>query len=245
MAEEDLQAQLNAWQAYYYPETYDPRRRTGTMRNLAGIRNPDLLREYEYAMTAMRATQLHDRTVEIPRTFDAGHLQAIHRHLFQDVYEWAGTFRTVDMQKGTKPFALTDDGTIARHLQSARRVIERTPWQTRDRHIFAASAATVFAHLNEAHPFREGNGRTNKIFLAQVAELSRYTLDVASVDRATWNLASQTSRPRHDPYHPRPEKLTALFEQLAKPRDHRPATRRAPMPPMPGPTAAPYYGPRI
>jgi cell filamentation protein len=56
-----------------------------------------------------------------------------------------------------------------------------TEWESLDRESFAARAAAVFALLNQAHPFREGNGRMSKVFMEQVAERSRFTLDFTRV----------------------------------------------------------------
>lgn len=103
------------WIEYFYPETFDFETRKGTMRNLAGLRDAALLKDFEYSMTAMRQTQLDLEIVEIPKTYDSAHLQAIHQHLFQDVYEWAGEFRTVDIAKAGKAFAQLGTGDLDRY----------------------------------------------------------------------------------------------------------------------------------
>ena len=64
-----------------------------------------------------------------------------------------------------------------------------------DRDTFAERAASVFAYFNQAHPFREGNGRTGKVLMEHVAELSQFTLDFARVTPEVWNNASMLSGP--------------------------------------------------
>ena len=81
---------------YVYPGT-------NVLKNKAGFRREEALRLFEYEHTASRAQEL--RKNPLAGKFDLDHLQAIHRHLFQDVYEWAGQVRTVNIGKGTLPFA--------------------------------------------------------------------------------------------------------------------------------------------
>ena len=73
-----------------YPET-------DVLKNLAGIEDPNRLQQFEAVSTAYRMSEL--RFNPIPGAFDAPHLQRIHRHIFQDVYSWAGKPRTVDIRK--------------------------------------------------------------------------------------------------------------------------------------------------
>ena len=73
------------------------------MRNVQGIRDPRELQVFEYGATALRQKQLYMEPSIVSHTYDAGHVRAIHRHLFQDVYEWAGEYRTVDMSKQWPP----------------------------------------------------------------------------------------------------------------------------------------------
>lgn len=70
-------------------------------------------------------------------------------------------------------FADVESGEIDRYLNDVHRLVEATDWSELDRRAFGERAATVFAYLNQAHPFREGNGRTSKIFMEHVAELSQ------------------------------------------------------------------------
>ena len=87
-----------------------------------------------------------------------------------------------------------------------------------DRRQFATTAAEVFAYVNHAHPFREGNGRAGKLFMQQVSELSRYKLEyspeLSGVTREMWNNASAMSRPDLGSYAPVPDTLIPVFERM-------------------------------
>ena len=71
------------WDDYFWPGTT-------VLSNIPGITDQDQLDHYEYFRTAVREQEIHAGAVHIDRTFDAAHLTAVHQHLFQDVYEWAG-----------------------------------------------------------------------------------------------------------------------------------------------------------
>ena len=101
--------------------------------------------------------------------FGVAHYLAIHKHLFQDVYDWAGNIRTVRISKDGSPFcfpenvesqmkSLFGDLAKARHLRGL------------SADDFATKAAHFLAVLNAIHPFREGNGRTQLTFLTLLAE---------------------------------------------------------------------------
>ena len=89
----------DTWESYFYPETYNPATGQGTLRNLYGERDAVALRLLEYAYTLSRARNLTYGVADVDRTFDAAHLRAIHRYLFQGVFEWAGQYRSVNMSK--------------------------------------------------------------------------------------------------------------------------------------------------
>jgi cell filamentation protein len=92
--------EFDTWESYFYADTVDPLTGIGTLRNLFDERDVPTLDRLEYAETMRRQRQLMAGEVEVPRTYDAEHVRAIHRHLFQDVYPWAGEYRTINMAKG-------------------------------------------------------------------------------------------------------------------------------------------------
>lgn len=134
------------------------------LENRLGIADGAALIRAEERLTKLRALELFDEdligTCEVG-TF-AG-LAAIHRHLFQDVYGFAGCLRDVNLAKGDFSFA------PARYLPTALAAIDAMPHATFDQ------AIEKYIEMNVAHPFREGNGRATRIWLDAVlrAELGR------------------------------------------------------------------------
>ncbi|MDR1427031.1 MAG: Fic family protein [Bifidobacteriaceae bacterium] len=210
--------QLELWESYFYPETYDPFEGVGTLRNLFGERDAGVLRTLEYLYVERRQRQLGEGEVHIARTYDAQHVRSAHRHLFQDVYGWAGQHRVVDMGKGQSLFADIEMGEIGRYLDDAERIVKSTDWGSLDHEGFADRAATVFAYVNQAHPFREGNGRSSKAFMQDVADLSRFSLDYGRVTSRQWNQGSELGGPDRDQYRPQPASLIPVFRAVAVPR---------------------------
>src|ERR1700683_2670706 len=84
---------------YLYPDT-------NVLKNLRGLTDPKQLARFEARRTHRRIAELID--TPMPGRFDIAHFKAIHRHIFQDVYEWAGQFRTVNISKGGHLFGLAD-----------------------------------------------------------------------------------------------------------------------------------------
>lgn len=185
-----------AWEAYFYPETYDPATFQGTLRNEFGERDARRLDVRERAATAARAQQLAIGLVHIDRTFGVEHLQQIHRHLFQDVYDWAGELRTVRMGKEETEFARPRGGHIQELLHQVQEHVQTVEWSTVDRRAFVNNAAVIVAFTNQAHPFREGNGRSTQWFTRHIAEQTPFLLDFSRIDRDAWNAASAASSPR-------------------------------------------------
>ena len=107
--------------------------------------------------------------------------QAIHRHLFQDVYPWAGRFRTVRISKGGSMFCYPEH--IAAEMARLFAVLRGQRYmQGLNPPDFAARAAHFLAELNAIHPFREGNGRTQLSFLALLADRAGQELDLDRMD---------------------------------------------------------------
>lgn len=150
---------FDTWESYFYPETYSPQLGNGTLRKF-DERDYFELKDREYGQTARRGFELEAGMVDIPKTFDAEHLKAIHRHLFQDVYEWAGEYRTVNMSKGPgREFGRVDNGEVDRYLSEVHQIATSTDWASISRNDFIATSATVFAYVNQAHPVSRTPGR--------------------------------------------------------------------------------------
>lgn len=196
------------WESYFYPETIDTYG-NGVLKNLLNVHTPHRLRMLEYRYTRYRVKELRKNPSLIKRTFDAAHLKAIHAYLLQDVYEWAGQYRTVNMYKGDSSFA--DIHEIDDYLAEAAFTIKVTDWPNLSKRQFVEQSATVFAYVNQAHPFREGNGRSSKMFLEHVTELSPYCLDFSQIAPAKWNRASELCSMHSDGLAIDPQPLFKVF----------------------------------
>ena len=112
---------------------------------------------------------------------DFAHFCAIHHHLFQDVFDWAGTPRTVRISKQGSAFCFLEHiGVEATKLFSelkAKKYLEKLPAKE-----FAENAAHFLAELNPIHTFREGNGRTQLTFFALLADRAGHPLDLEKLD---------------------------------------------------------------
>ena len=118
-----------------------------------------------------------------PGLLSVTHYRAIHHHLFQDVYDWAGRFRTVRLAKDQSAFCFPEN--IAREMRALFEWLrERRYLRGLDVRRFAREAAHFLAELNAIHPFREGNGRSQLTFLALVAHRAGHPLDLARLDPA-------------------------------------------------------------
>jgi cell filamentation protein len=195
------------WDAYFSAPG------SGVLRNKIGARSSLELHFGEYRLRALRQTEIERGDVDIPRTFDKAHLQAIHRHLLQDVYDWAGQFRNVGMEKGGKPFAPYQQ--VDELVEAVGAAIRKRDWPTMSRQEFVENIALIYVCQNLAHPFREGNGATDKLYLSHVAELSPYRLDFDRVEKAEWKEAADASRAQ-DPAKEGPDAsaMYAVFDKI-------------------------------
>jgi len=141
----------------------DPK--TGILRNLAGIIDQDALLFFESVAVAKRIQELYENPIKINGVES---LLTIHKHLFQDVYSWAGKKRKVEISKAGKQFFPTI------HFDNAFRFIDTLisgykNISKNDKHRIAEKLAEILDNVNYLHPFREGNGRTQREFLRLLA----------------------------------------------------------------------------
>ena len=114
-------------------------------------------------------------------SFDFAHYCAIHRFLFEDLYEWAGEPRTVDIsKKGTQFCPAVQISSTAKAMFA--RLAEQRCFMGLDKSHFISAIVDFYERTNELHPFREGNGRTQRVFLSQLARRAGYVLDFGRVD---------------------------------------------------------------
>ncbi len=146
------------------------------LKNKAGLTVAGTLERFETAMTFARSEE------PLPSgRLSVTHYRAIHHHLFQDVYSWAGRYRTTRISKANSVFCYPEN--IASQMT---RVFGWLKYQDflgdREAVDFAAGAAHFLAELNAIHPFREGNGRTQLTFLTLLADAAGHPLDLHKLD---------------------------------------------------------------
>lgn len=146
---------------------------TAVLKNRLDLRTQAELDQFEAFITAQRA----DEPLPAGR-LNVDHYRAIHHHLFQDVYDWAGEYRTVRIAKQEAMFCYPEN--IDREMRRLfARLADDRYLRDLERPGFAGKAANVLAELNAIHPFRDGNGRTQLIFLKILAAQAGHPLDFA------------------------------------------------------------------
>lgn len=223
-----MAAQFSSWDSYFW-EPGGP-----VLRNLYGERDGAVLAQKEYGETSVQQFDIARGAVSIPKTYDAEHLRAIHKQLFGNVYEWAGEYRTVGLRNRDNFHEFASPADVPQYLSDASRIIRGADWSTMDRDQFASAAAEVYAYVNQAHSFREGNGRSGKLFMQHVSELSpfrvEYSPSVSGVSPELWNQASMLSGPDRGQFAPQPASLVPVFRAMAVERPPQPPKATAPDP---------------
>ncbi|PJR03886.1 Fic/DOC family protein [Avrilella dinanensis] len=139
--------------------------KNGVLRNLANIVDEKILLVYESLKVSKRVEELFNNPVKIKSTAS---LLSIHKHLFQDIYEWAGKLRTVNISKDGKPFFDEERfDTAFQYIDSL--IAEYKSIDNNDKTILANKLAEILDNVNYLHPFREGNGRVQREFLRSLA----------------------------------------------------------------------------
>ncbi len=158
--------------------------------NIKDIRDGERLEQFESHAVYLRGAQLLLRP--IAGRFDLAHLRAIHRHLFQDVYSWAGELRTVNISKGSSTFGLAPF--VERHLTVELDRIKRENFLVGlERAQVVERLAYFLSEINAAHPFREANGRTQREFIRELARQAAHKVNWMLVSRENLYRASEES----------------------------------------------------
>ena len=153
------------------------------LQNKIGLTNEAELARAEEKLSKTRALELSD--TGLLDTFEVGTfkgLAAIHKYLFGDVYEFAGQMRTVNIAKGNFRFA------PVMYLRPALESIDAMPQSSFDEII------EKYVEMNVAHPFREGNGRSTRIWLDAILKKELHqVIDWSRVDKGDYLLAMERS----------------------------------------------------
>jgi cell filamentation protein len=188
------------WDSYFWPGTT-------VLRNLVGVRDQDRLNELEHMAVGSRSVELTGDPIK--GAFDLEHLCRIHRHLFQDVYEWAGELRTGPQFPTTMVKAGPSPESIAageydaadqhpyRYFSAGEPMISHLDtWFARLSEVreadgmnpggFARAIAEPWGEINVAHPFREGNTRAQVVFFTQLTAACGHFLDYERFAKDDW-----------------------------------------------------------
>lgn len=161
-----LSQNVNEQSKYCYPGS-------DVLKNKMDYQDHEQLKRFETIMTAVRIAELQKKP--IVGNFDIKHLQEIHKYIFQDVYPFAGKLREENIAKGAFQFAhaffLKDQASeLFKQLKGENRLSGLKIDE------FSSRAAHYLAELNVLHPFREGNGRSQREFIRCLALSNGYSL---------------------------------------------------------------------
>ena len=161
------------WSKYFYPNT------DILINNYDILDNNELLKK-EAEVSFEKLVELYDDP--IIGDFNTTHLCEIHKRLFEDIYPWAGSFRTVNIAKNHSNFC--DYTNIKDSLDYELSLMNKEIRIVNGKEELAEFLAEYYVVLLDIHPFREGNGRTIREFLREfvLARTTNFELDWSEVD---------------------------------------------------------------
>lgn len=192
---------------------FDPYLIQGTtvLRNLAGIIDSAEFDAFESTSARLRMIEFFDSNPQVEPTLRG--VQAIHYQLFQDVYDWAGQLRTINMGKGESLFLPLEF--FSNGIEYFERTLKEDYYlQGLNRDQFIERLAVNFDNLNVLHPFREGNGRTQRLFWSVIARDAGWDIQWSQIS-AQENIDASVQALLHVNYQP----LMALFDRCVSPLD--------------------------
>jgi cell filamentation protein len=181
---------------------------TGVLRNRLGLSTAAELEAAEREIT--HAALILLRETPVRPAYDLAHLCEVHRRIFGDIYGWAGQVRTVAIAKGSMfclpQYIEPSAAEIFRQLRNENflRGLERDT--------FIDRLTYYLGEVNAVHPFREGNGRTQRAFFEQLADDAGFPLSWQRLD-ANRNIAASVAIMRGDP-----EPMRKMLDELTQER---------------------------
>ena len=162
-----------------FSELDDPYvQKNGVLINRLGIVETELLNTYEKRFSVLRINQILNE--HAPEHFDTEYLRQLHLRIFSEVYPWAGEFRRVGIGKGDTIFlphqqiqAALDELLTEIDQQKQNFIVDKAQ--------FSQSVGDFLVRLNYIHPFREGNGRTQRLFVSKLAQYASIDLNWEAV----------------------------------------------------------------
>lgn len=151
---------------------------TACLINKFSIKDPQKLSELEAQITFAKAVMLDAEPIE--GKFDFHHYKQIHQFLFCDLYDWAGQIRTTDISKKRTNFLRAQD--ISDVATRCFAKVEQGFLDNLSFDAFASRVAELYHDINYIHPFRESNGRTQRIYFTQLIRAYGYDINFSEVD---------------------------------------------------------------
>lgn len=198
----------DAWRRLLYPGT-------NLLRNKFDERNGQKLSDKEQAITTATYCAFLMGEIIIEGDNSQEKLEFIHEELFGAIFEWAGQTRDVNMSKGGQSFG--DHSSMDMYLRQLDGQISRTSWEDMEFEETVGRLAELHTHLNFAHPFREGNGRTSRVFMDQLATQHGVELNFAGVGDEEWNKASAETFLDPGGVNLTAEPMKRIYETIAQP----------------------------
>lgn len=163
---------------YCYPDT-------SVLKNKLNIKDLDTLEDAEREITEI---QINEVVYHTP-PYNLDYLKSLHKTLFSSLYDWAGTTRTIDISKGGTRFCYCDR--IEPEAARLFAALEKENWlQDLDRETFCDRLAEHYCEINMLHPFREGNGRVQRLLFEHIALSAGYELSWEDVLPEEWTQAN-------------------------------------------------------
>ena len=174
--------------------------------NRLGITDSEALSAAEREITSLKLALAMQKPIK--GCFDLQHLQKIHKYIFEDVYAWAGKLRHVNIAKGNQ-FCLAQN--LEEYAGSIFGKLEREHYLIDAGDTIPYRLAYYLSEINVLHPFREGNGRTQRLFIMYLAGAAGYTVDFSDVTPEEMIAASAES------FACEYDKINTMFERITVP----------------------------
>lgn len=167
---------------YCYPDS-------DVLINKLDIKDMDKLHKFERKLTMIRLLELFDNPIK--GDFDFNHLKDIHKFIFQDIYDWAGNVRIVDIAKGNMFCNVKFIDSQAEEIFSKLKKEKYLSGLNEEN--FVKRLTFYFSEINALHPFREGNGRAQREFIRLLALKNGYVIKFDKISEDEMIRASQDS----------------------------------------------------
>ena len=179
---------------------------SNVLKNKLNITSEDDLSVAEREITSLKISAAKVRYIK--GKFDFNHLKKIHKYIFNDIYSWAGHVRNVNISKGNQ-FCLCNY--IESNSEKLFEELKNESYLIYSQEKVPERLAYYLSEINVIHPFREGNGRAQRLFIEYLAMVAGYTVDFSDVSANEMIEASAEAYAKHY------DKMVNLFKRISTP----------------------------